>query len=669
VSEKNSINDRQIFDNFTVLNKINSTDLDGRIYLSPETLSDFHFSLIGYDVGVINDENFIKSSNSHSDHGLGPVVEEDIFYISDNFDYKNTILNNDFAFKNNSLFLDNAGTLPDKKIIDSNDYSSHADVGEALPKPQLNVLENSSELNEDNAIEVKDNSSVNILPQADQALLSVEDTIGIEDHPIKLDISAKLNDLDGQETLLIEILNVPDGSELSNGRYVGKGKWLLKSRDLEELYLIPTEHFSGELNLTINAISKEITGDTNIVTDILSVVIQPVADEPVLETDSVFGKEDSYIALDIKSSLVDQDGSEKLSIILNGVPEGTILSAGTYEENGQWLLSQQDLNGLKILPPKDSNENFVIRVTSVSEENPSTKAWVTSNFTVQVEGVADDIKLQAMDVFGKEDHNIALDIQTTLQDLDGSENLIINIANVPKGASLSHGVLLEDGSYDIQAGDLTDLTLTPGSHQSGEFQLTVTATSIENDGDQHVVQENFNVVIEAQADPVRLSVGSHGLEDQDIPVNILAELIDQDGSENIASIQIHKIPEGVTFSAGQIDDNILYLDQSDLGGLTLRTPKDSNEDFSLTVKIVTQDDNGDQYETQKSFTVDVKGDADKPTVYANDAKGIEDHPIDLDLSGALTDLDGSETLLYEIRDVPEGFSYGYLKKMKLVILS
>ena len=74
------------------------------------------------------------------------------------------------------------------------------------------------------------------------------------------------------------------------------------------------------------------------------------------------------IALDISASPTDTDGSENLSIVISGVPEGAHLSAGSNNGDGSWTLTPQQLAGLLITPPPGSSENFTLTVSAISTE-------------------------------------------------------------------------------------------------------------------------------------------------------------------------------------------------------------------------------------------------------------------------------------------------------------
>ena len=74
-----------------------------------------------------------------------------------------------------------------------------------------------------------------------------------------------------------------------------------------------------------------------------------------------------------------------------------------------------------------------------------------------------------------------LDLSAALTDTDGSESLVsIIIAGLPDGATLSAGADNGGGSWTLEASDLAGLTLTLAAGSSGDFVLSLTATSREN---------------------------------------------------------------------------------------------------------------------------------------------------------------------------------------------
>lgn len=121
------------------------------------------------------------------------------------------------------------------------------------------------------------------------------------------------------------ILMAQDSSLLVDN---GDGSWTVTDPSrLNEIQLIPPANYSGELIVTVDAnISDEVTGsclssenaiDTQTKTTSVTVMVEPVVDKAILVANDVVGDEDNYIYLgDLSASLIDQDGSETMSLVV-----------------------------------------------------------------------------------------------------------------------------------------------------------------------------------------------------------------------------------------------------------------------------------------------------------------------------------------------------------------
>ncbi|MGY6417370.1 hypothetical protein, partial [Vibrio parahaemolyticus] len=68
----------------------------------------------------------------------------------------------------------------------------------------------------------------------------------------------------------------------------------------------------------------------------VTVMVEPVVDKAILVANDVVGDEDNYIYLgDLSASLIDQDGSETMSLVVTGVPEDAVLA---WNNNGNFEL-------------------------------------------------------------------------------------------------------------------------------------------------------------------------------------------------------------------------------------------------------------------------------------------------------------------------------------------
>ncbi|MDH3240737.1 MAG: hypothetical protein OEO83_08730, partial [Alphaproteobacteria bacterium] len=149
-----------------------------------------------------------------------------------------------------------------------------------------------------------------------------------------------------------------------------------------------------------------------------------------------------------------------------------------------------------------------------------------------------------------------------------------------------------------------------------------------------------------------------GAEDTAIALDLSAALADTDGSDTL-SVTISGVPEGASLNHG-IDQGggVWSVDPGDLGDLTVTPPADSDADFTLTLHATTTE-SSETHTISESFTVTVDPVADEAILDAADVTGAEDTAIALDLSAALADTDGSESLLVTISGVPEGASLNH----------
>ena len=128
--------------------------------------------------------------------------------------------------------------------------------------------------------------------------------------------------------------------------------------------------------------------------------------------------------MDITSNLTDIEGSESLSISISDLPDGAVLSAGVENEDGSWTLSADDLEGLTVtLSGDNAGDGFTFTVSATSTEDDGDTSTVTTTLTsegVAIDQTAEGATVDVNDVAGSEDTAIALDIDVTQLDTDGS---------------------------------------------------------------------------------------------------------------------------------------------------------------------------------------------------------------------------------------------------------
>src|SRR5262249_4684870 len=151
------------------------------------------------------------------------------------------------------------------------------------------------------------------------------------------------------------------------------------------------------------------------------------------------GNEDTPIPLTILSAVSGPVGTT-LSITVAGVPAGATLSAGVNNGGGVWTLTPGRLIGLTLTPPANSEARLTLAVTPVRRLTAAPAAAGRLGLPVPVTAVADAPTPTVAAATGNEASPIPLAIAAALTDTDGSESLLVTIAGVPAGATLSAGV-------------------------------------------------------------------------------------------------------------------------------------------------------------------------------------------------------------------------------------
>jgi len=492
---------------------------------------------------------------------------------------------------------------------------------------------------------------------ADPPIVNLGDAQGYEDTAIALNIDAQLQDL--EETLTITISDVPSGATLSAGNLNPDGSYTLTQEQLANLTITPPADSNVDFDLTVAVTS--IDGDSEAtVTETLHVDVIGVADAPNLATEDATGQEDTFIPLDVSSSLNDTDDSETLTITIGNVPEGAVLSilgGGPLTPDpvdGTYTLTTDQLDGLGITPPPGSDADFTLDVTATTVEDDGDTATVNGLINVDVQGVADVPDLNIGDAQGLEDTAIPLNIDAQLADAD--EVLSVTITRIPTDAVLMSGstvIPVNNGMATLTQEQLADLTITPPPDSNVDMDLKVTATATQGDSTAQTTEHDLHVDVIGVADAPNLATeDSTGDENQGIPLDISTNLTDTDGSESL-SITIGNVPTGATLNHGTLNaDGTYTLAPWQLTGLEVNPPADFEGTFTLFVTSTSTENDGDQANTFDVLNVNVEGGADTPTLIVGDSSGLEDSAIALNIDAQLTDL--SETLSVTISGVPDG---------------
>ncbi|USH03897.1 retention module-containing protein [Grimontia kaedaensis] len=446
-------------------------------------------------------------------------------------------------------------------------------------------------------------------------------------------------------------------------------------------------HTGSTSNRITESFSYEILdGDGDIVVGTTEIVV--VDDQPQLVVQNASGVEDQGrepdpnddlvanpadgIAINMTVDVGDNDQGETVDRVLITLPSN---AHGTFYANGTELAisgNQIELPG-NLFTPDSANELWTLQgVTFVPDQDYSAANGVPTftvtgfvknsdgserqlenqTFTITVEGIADvpiwDEALTDLHYRIDEDSEGAtLNLNAELEDRDDSEELNY-ILTLDSGSAtlLLNGTELTptDGKYTVAAADINNVVVKPDENFSGDITLTAIAQSKEKSnfasGQQTADSEaqTITIAVDPIADTTTLKVTRvSGLEDEliDLAPHIsLTDSADTDGSEALY-VWITGMPTGAKLLLGdgtEVPENggVYEIAYTDIGGLKLQPPPESNVDFALNVRGVVKDTVNvtnasgvaetvtDIYETgAKTLNVALKGVADVPDIEAD----------------------------------------------------
>ncbi|MFN7114792.1 MAG: type I secretion C-terminal target domain-containing protein [Alphaproteobacteria bacterium] len=563
----------------------------------------------------------------------------------------------------------------------------------------------------DNQTQITKELKVTFKPVADVPNLTVENGQIKEDgaaHPDSknLKISASLNDTDGSEILVITVSGFLPGWNVDTagvgGTYdAATGVWTLTlpqgvTSFSGELVATPPADSDADVSLVVTATAHEVVNgvivDSASNTTNAAIVVDAVIDPMSLDVANTEANEDTPADVTITTATGEAangtgDNSEAITkVVIEGVPAGFTLSAGTNLGGGVWELTQGQLAGLKLNPPANFNGTVTLTVTSYAEEvNLSGGEWDTSDnktqltkdLTITFNPVADEPNLTVRDQFIKEDGSATLDISASPN--DPAEFVTITVTGIDSSWEMTN---LAGGTYDAGTGTWT-ITLAPGASFSGGptlkppadsdadmTGLQVTATSTASNGDTASVSVPTKIVVDAVIDTPTLTATSPGGEEgTQIALNITTQTGESvngttDGSEAITSIIIKGVPDSFSLSAGtKLANGDWSLTTADLPGLMLNTTKgwvpSQSATLKLTVFVTATEVNlsGEEYDYTDnqmtiSQTVKIKIEADDVPEIITPPKKVVD---ETDLSGGVVSVSGTVQADF-FRDGPGSFS-------------
>ncbi|NOT71642.1 MAG: tandem-95 repeat protein [Hyphomicrobium sp.] len=392
-------------------------------------------------------------------------------------------------------------------------------------------------------------------------------------------------------------------------------------------------NFAGNVTLSYSVTdgTATISGQTR------SLTITPVSDAPSLAVLAASGNEDTAIALNITSALVDTDGSEALSITISGVPTGATLSAGTDAGGGVWTLTPGQLTGLTITPPLNSDADFTLSVTATSTDGTAAAATTVATILVDVTPVNDaPVSGGVATASGSEDDAAITGNVPAASDVDVEALTYALTAAAPAGLTFN-----SDGtfSYTPQAAD---------NALDATESRTVTFHYFANDGTVNSTPATVTITINGANDaPVSGGVATASGSEDDAAITGNVPAASDVDVENLTYALTAAAPAGLTFNS---DGTFSYTPQAADNAL------DATESRTVTFQYAAND--GTVNSAPATVTITINGANDAPVSGgAATASGSEDDTAITGTVPAASDVDG-EALMYAVSGAtPAGLTF------------
>lgn len=384
---------------------------------------------------------------------------------------------------------------PDLKFS-SGDTVTKTAIDEAIANGGLTLTDSEGNKVTDGFSSGSDSTAPTIVMKEDSGTLNLDSKF----------ITAKLDttDTDGSEHYSITISGLEEGTKVNDVTAGADGTVTLvkdgtinSGTDLNDvlggLKITPPENYSGTMTPKVTVTtwdtdsdsSGTITQNTDTI-DLPAINVTPVVDGvDTIAVTQALGKEDNDIPLTIKPS--SQDPHETFNVRISDIPKGATIKYGGAEykcgddgrlvhvdgtdnpagielDNGKIIIKNFNTSNLSILPPQDSNVDFVLKVEAQSvERDGQVSDWADSptlNLDVTVQSDADPVTIET-----NHEHLTYTELQAEGQEIKLS-SLIIKTADAADGSEqvtltvtgLAPEFTLEGAAVEYKGGEGTGRT-------------------------------------------------------------------------------------------------------------------------------------------------------------------------------------------------------------------
>ncbi|PJE79474.1 Serralysin B [invertebrate metagenome] len=218
---------------------------------------------------------------------------------------------------------------------------------------------------------------------------------------------------------------------------------------------------------------------------------------------SVFGssnnltiKEGGSVEFDLTAQLVDIDGSESLSLVLEGAQEGIVVTDGNHShiletDHFSVDVSGWDVDHLTVQSPAGFSGEFVVDVKAISSEEDGTSAETLKQITFNVIANAAPETADASFILEEDGYHIFSAAEFAFTDTNTEDSLqSVKITQLPTQGRLTYEEILVTENQEIPADRIYNLRFTPAANASGEGYADIGFTV--SDGEVESAEKTFS---------------------------------------------------------------------------------------------------------------------------------------------------------------------------------
>ncbi len=285
------------------------------------------------------------------------------------------------------------------------------------------------------------------------------------------------------------------------------------------LVYTPAAHASGDVKITAHVVSSETgASDSLVATEDQTVAITAENSGYDVTVANASGDEDTRVQILVGGmGLSDIDGSETaVSAVLSNVPGNYIVFAGNDANapmannigDGTWELPLDAQGNLPAYIAVQAPENVSgttanVELTVFSGEAGQTPRADVATFDLEIVPVVDGLSIDPTDSVGTAGTNVAINLNPTMNDTDGSETATVTFTGFGVGNSVTFNAGTAVYDWDTDTYTITDLgyeelgNLTFTSSHNINATVTVFAHTVEtaNNAASTDVSADFQVIV------------------------------------------------------------------------------------------------------------------------------------------------------------------------------